>query len=110
MPKPPFKSDDPLVNKVRAQLKKIQPRKYPTETKKNAYGHDCWVCPYCKELIHKSWSLQRGKRHANFGQYNMHFSAMHGNKFWRETQIIKLLDKQLRIRPIVVQFCRVGFL
>lgn len=96
MPKPPKVSDDPLVNKVRAQLRKVEPRKFPTETRRNAYGHECYVCPYCGELIHKSWSLQRGKKNFNYGQYNMHFSAMHGKPFWKEKQLIKLIEKELR--------------
>lgn len=77
---------DPLVMQIRNVLQQVEPREMPTEIVKNDYGYDCWVCPYCSDLIVvRSW---RGKEYAG---YNKHFALKHGTPFWREQQVAALI-------------------
>jgi hypothetical protein len=93
MTKPAKVSDDKLVMAVRAILKSVEPRKLPTEMAKNDWGHDCWVCPYCGELLRRHDRSVRHRygyeRKVDYSAFNMHFGAMHATPFWKEQQIIK---------------------
>lgn len=103
MTKPPMQSPDPLVMKVRAILKDVEPRTMPTETRRNNYGHTCWVCPYCGQLVRRKdrYVLHgpSGHKHQelliDYSSYNMHFAAHHATPFWRERQVIALLQKSV---------------
>ena len=88
MPKPKQVTDDKLIMAVRKALKDIEPRKMPTEQRRNPYGCMCWVCPYCGQLCHK-----RG--YSKYGSFNMHFGAVHGVPFWREQHIIDVVRKNI---------------
>lgn len=87
MPKPAQHSDDKLIMAVRKALKDVEPRKMPTEKRRNPYGHETWVCPYCGELCHIRYAL--------YGGYNMHFAAMHSTPFWREQHVIKTVKRHI---------------
>lgn len=88
MSKLPQITDDKLIMSVRAALKSTEPRKLPEKVVRNDYGFDCWVCPYCDELVHQ------GRRNQNkLARYNMHFAQMHGTPFWKEKKLIKLIRR-----------------
>lgn len=95
MPKPAKVSDDKLIMAVRKALQSIEPRKMPTETATNDWGHKCWVCPYCGALIgRKDRTVYRRRVQTtiiDYGKYNMHFGAMHATPFWKEQKLIKLI-------------------
>jgi hypothetical protein len=88
MTKPALVSDDPLVMKVRVALKTIEPRTYPTETRHNIYGTECWICPYCGELCF----MKGGKD--KMGNFNMHFAGTHSTPFWKERRLIALFRRE----------------
>lgn len=85
-------SDDPLIMKVRSALHRIEPRKMPTERRRNPWGFECWVCPYCGELCH----IRGRYRTPNYGGYNMHFAANHATPFWKEKALIALIKRELK--------------
>lgn len=87
MTKPPLTHPDPLVMNVRRAMREMEPRERPTETQLSTYGHECWVCPYCGELLYKKGGKDK------LGNYNMHFSAMHGTPFWREMHVIEVIKR-----------------
>lgn len=98
MPKPANIPTDPLIAKIRKILRATEPRTLPTETKVNDWGHTCWVCPYCGELLRRH---DRQVRHRygyetkiDYSSFNMHFGSMHGELFWKEKQIAKLVRKE----------------
>lgn len=92
MTKPAQVSDDKLVMAVRKVLKSVEPRDMPTEKRRNPYGFECWVCPYCEELCHIR-SMFGGRNKNGYGSYNMHFASVHATPFWKEKQLIKLLKR-----------------
>jgi hypothetical protein len=95
MTKPAIISTDPLIMKVRKALRQVEPRTMPTEKRRNPYGFECWVCPYCGELCHIRGRFG-GRGKTNYGSYNMHFASMHATPFWKEKQLIKLLKRELQ--------------
>lgn len=109
MTKPAMVSDDPLIMKVRRALKAIEPRKLPTDVAQNKYGHVCWVCPYCGDLILRKerWNSYRFSptEKWNWGNYNSHFTAKHGTPFWKERLLIEIIgaDFDAKNQPKQIQ-------
>lgn len=97
-----IKSDDPLVNAVRAALKKIEPRKMPTETMHNTsiWNHALgWKCPYCGGYCRRD-DRTRYRRHSqetiiDYSGYNIHFAHHHATLFYKEQLIIDVVKKHL---------------
>lgn len=82
MPKPKIKSGDPLIDKIRELLASKEPRPEPTNTRLSNYGFKQVQCPDCGE-----WCS------AKQGNYNHHWTLVHGTPFWKEKQLIKLIRK-----------------
>lgn len=98
MPKPKKHSDDKLLMAVRKVLQSVEPRPLPTETMVNEViingsvwaRHEGWKCPICGEYC------RRSERIIDYSGYNMHFAHAHGEEFWKEKQVIKVVRAHLR--------------
>ena len=80
MPKPKIKSGDPLIDRIRELLASKEPRPEATVTRRSPYGFPQVQCPDCGE-----WCSARQ------GNYNHHWTLVHGTPFWKEKQLIKLI-------------------
>jgi hypothetical protein len=82
MPKPKILSGDPLIDKVRTIMYSIQPRPEATNTRKSTFGFPQVECPDCGQ-----WCS------AKQGNYNHHWTLVHGTPFWKEKELIKVIRK-----------------
>lgn len=82
MSKPKVKSGDPLIDKVRILIKAIEPRPEPTNSRVSSWGYKQVECPDCG-----AWCSVKQ------GNYNHHWTLMHGTPFWKEKQLIKLIQR-----------------
>ena len=108
MPKPKKHSDDKLLMAVRKVLQSVEPRPLPTETMVNEViingsvwaRHEGWKCPICGEYCRRQDRTVRrrygSERIIDYSGYNMHFAHSHGEEFWKEKQVIKVVRAHLR--------------
>lgn len=103
-----MKSDDPLINAVRAALKKIEPRPTPTETMVKEIiingsvwaRHTGWRCPVCSEYCRRD-DRKVYRRHGqetiiDYSGYNIHFAHHHATLFYKEKLVIDVVKKHLK--------------
>lgn len=81
MTKPAWTSEDQLIMQVRELLKATEPRPEPVRPHENQYGVKLVDCPACGNDMRKE-------------TYNYHYTYYHGEKFWKEKQLIKLLRNE----------------